>query len=94
MRIKKIKWEKFLWPPHLAGRLVTAVLVLSTQVDVAAHLLIVTYLDSMVFLVTHVDKSEGVRGDAPRVVKFAVSSALASERSEETTLRVKHLEKK
>lgn len=45
----------------------------------------------MVFLVTHVDESEGVRGDTPRIVELAISCTLASKRTQEATLRVKYL---
>lgn len=48
----------------------------------------------MVFLVTDVYKSECICGDAPRVVKLAVASALTAECPQEPALRVKDLEQR
>lgn len=46
----------------------------------------------MVFLVAHVDETERIRGDAPRVVELAIACALAAERPQEATSWVEHLE--
>lgn len=45
----------------------------------------------MVFLVTHVNESEGVGGDTPRVVELSIAGSLAAKRAEEPTGRVKYL---
>lgn len=47
----------------------------------------------MVFLVTDIYESEGVRGNTPWVIKFAITSTLATEGSQESSLRIKYLEK-
>lgn len=50
-----------------------------------------TNLYSMVFLVTHVYKSEGVCCDTPWVVELSITSTLAAEGSQEATGGVEHL---
>lgn len=52
----------------------------------------VTYLYTMVLLVAHVDKAEGVGGDAPGIIEATVGGALRAEGPEETTGRIEHLD--
>jgi len=46
----------------------------------------------MILLVAYVDESEGVGGDAPRIIEPAVGGALGAEGSQETAGRIEHLD--
>lgn len=51
-----------------------------------------THLHAMILLVAHVDESEGVGGDSPRIIESAVGGALGAEGPQEATGRIEHLD--
>lgn len=46
----------------------------------------------MILLVTYVDESEGVSGDAPRIIESAVGGALRAEGPQKAAGRIEHLD--
>lgn len=50
------------------------------------------YLYAMILLVAHIDESQGVGGDAPRIIEPAVGGALRTEGPQKTAGRIEHLD--
>lgn len=45
----------------------------------------------MVLFIAHINKSENIRGDSPRIIKPTIGGALGSKSSQKTTGRIENL---
>lgn len=50
------------------------------------------HLHAMIFLIAHINEAERIRGDAPRIVEFAVGRSLCAKRTQESTRWVEYLD--